>query len=409
MILVEQYLNRQPYQIVQQHKRISFETCTGNIPKCNVSSLSGEIDLLYQQFSKTADDGKGRNFFSLCHNTPPVKIYRYSLREYIYVSSEYNDKLNETVVEFRAKDGYYFREFLKNMLADIKSKHEHSQYGQFKLLDVTEQCKIIYPSLHNGIAKVRLVSKKKNFQTLFFKDKSRLLMMLQRFQSKTMYPKQISMENKLGILLYGPPGTGKTGTISAIANYLQRDLIMVNLSTIQTKEQLDSIMSSNLYDVKKYIFVFEEIDVVLHLIQEREQIVAHDHHPSTMKRKKKPSEEENDLSVVVPDLDLAHLLQLFDGVDSNEDRVIIVTTNFPNQIDQALLRPGRIDLKLELGNCTHDMIHDLLQSYFEEETIPMEQVHALPVEKFTPSFVINCCVIHQTLPATLHFLTSHTL
>ena len=42
------------------------------------------------------------------------------------------------------------------------------------------------------------------------------------------------MDNKLGILLYGPPGTGKTGTISAIANMLQRDIILVSCASLTT-------------------------------------------------------------------------------------------------------------------------------------------------------------------------------
>ena len=83
---------------------------------------------------------------------------------------------------------------------------------------------------------------------------------LEKFKTKKMYPEHIPMDNKLGILLYGPPGTGKTGTISAIANYLERSLTVINFSVISTCKQLDSIMDPE--KVKETIYVFDEFDCI---------------------------------------------------------------------------------------------------------------------------------------------------
>ena len=63
---------------------------------------------------------------------------------------------------------------------------------------------------------------------IYFDEKSHILEWLDKFQQKTMYPKSLCMTNKLGILLYGPAGTGKTGCISAIANKLHRDILIIN-------------------------------------------------------------------------------------------------------------------------------------------------------------------------------------
>lgn len=84
------------------------------------------------------------------------------------------------------------------------------------------------------------VSPHKTFDRLFYDQKQQLIELLKKFQSKTMYPSNIPMDNKLGILLYGPPGTGKTGTISAIANMLKLHMRVINFSVVRTRCNFDT-------------------------------------------------------------------------------------------------------------------------------------------------------------------------
>merc|ERR1712004_450128 len=51
-------------------------------------------------------------------------------------------------------------------------------------------------------------------------------------------------------------------------------------------------------------------------------------------------------------LTLASLLEVFDGVMEMPGRIMIITTNHPDKLDKALVRPGRIDMALEFGRCT---------------------------------------------------------
>jgi mitochondrial chaperone BCS1 len=46
-------------------------------------------------------------------------------------------------------------------------------------------------------------------------------------------------------------------------------------------------------------------------------------------------------------------LNALDGVVASEDRIIFMTTNHPEKLDSALLRPGRVDVKEYLGHATH--------------------------------------------------------
>merc|ERR1712211_60304 len=51
-------------------------------------------------------------------------------------------------------------------------------------------------------------------------------------------------------------------------------------------------------------------------------------------------------------LTLATLLEVLDGVMEMDGRMLIITTNYPERLDKALIRPGRIDMKVKFGLCT---------------------------------------------------------
>lgn len=62
----------------------------------------------------------------------------------------------------------------------------------------------------------------------------------------------------------------------------------------------------------------------------------------------------NDLGVT-----LSGLLNAIDGVASQEGRVLIMTTNHPELLDDALVRPGRVDMKIEFTRASKDQIREL--------------------------------------------------
>ena len=229
-----------------------------------------------------------------------------------------------------------------------------------------------------------------------------------RCKENKLYPSHIPMDNKLGILLYGPPGTGKTGTISAIANYLQRSITIINFAEITTINELDNVLTSDKY--KETIFVFDEFDCILDAIgnnsngeykkdwgsmllaaegEERKQIIE------MMKTGKK-----------VPTLNIGYLLQKLDGLESTEGRVIVATTNNPDKINPALLRPGRFDLKLCLSNCTKEMYCDILENYYKEEKDVVKKVRQANIRefRFSPLELLNMAMQNNKLDDLLKYI-----
>ena len=61
-----------------------------------------------------------------------------------------------------------------------------------------------------------------------------------------------------------------------------------------------------------------------------------------------------------------------DGVRSQEGRILIMTTNHKDKLDPALLRPGRADRCIELGNAKETQFIGLFKKFFPESS-PAEQ------------------------------------
>jgi len=70
-------------------------------------------------------------------------------------------------------------------------------------------------------------------------------------------------------------------------------------------------------------------------------------------------------SIVKDSLNLSGLLNVLDGVVDTPDRILIMTSNHPEKLDPALIRPGRIDKKLMLGYMQGDDVCNMLEHYFQ--------------------------------------------
>ena len=63
---------------------------------------------------------------------------------------------------------------------------------------------------------------------------------------------------------------------------------------------------------------------------------------------------------------LSSLLNVLDGTLETPGRIIIMTSNFPEKLDKALIRPGRIDVNIEFTKCTEQMMVDMYENFYEQ-------------------------------------------
>lgn len=192
----------------------------------------------------------------------------------------------------------------------------------------------------------------------------------------------------LGIMLHGIPGAGKTSTIKAIAKDTGRHIFNLALRPYTTCKQLTNLFydenvavtaadgSAVNYRIplNKRIYVIEDIDCLTDVVLDR----------ATTHSKKQNHNEV---------LTLSYLLNLLDGVLETPGRILVITSNFPERIDKALIRPGRIDVKVEFRRADRQFILDMLNHFYECDK-DLSDIPSSVADKFTPAEVMETMCMH---------------
>lgn len=170
-----------------------------------------------------------------------------------------------------------------------------------------------------------------------------------------------------GYLLYGPPGTGKSSLSLALAGFFKMRIYIVSLSSLSsTEENLASLFSEL---PRRCVVLLEDIDTagLTHTREEdgmQSNQVANDSEANTPKQGLRGKEQANNNNNNSFRLSLSGLLNILDGVASQEGRVLIMTTNHLEKLDKALIRPGRVDMIVEFGNADQDMTAAIFRAIF---------------------------------------------
>ena len=267
----------------------------------------------------------------------------------------------------------------------------------------------------------------RRFDTIFFEEKEQLINKLDFFENNRDWYQREGHPYTLGIGLHGPPGTGKTSIIKCIANKLKRHLVVIPLSKIKTQRQFHQAFFENEYSHKnaknpisfeKKIIVFEDIDCMADVIMERKRETNQENTSSTkdelLKAIKNEFLKNNDSSSSlsssnsvnnVPNLNslmnftsgtdatndkitLSFILNVIDGIRETPGRIMIITSNHYDKIDKALVRPGRIDMTLEMKNASITVIEQVIQHYYGVE-IPRRVRSKLRDDVVSPAMLIN--------------------
>ena len=311
---------------------------------------------LYCKIKNTEENITGGNKEEGIRNTYTIQIYsyKYTLNEMVKFldncTKEYKDYLNN-------KNNKKYFCTIKNAMKD----------------------KIIWNKF--------IFKSNRTFDNMYISNKKEIIDRIIFFINRKDYYVEKGLPYTLGLLFYGDPGTGKTSFIKALANLLQRHIIEIPLKKIHTCEALyDAFYTEGVEDLslkfEEKIIVLEDIDAMDDIIKKRmDNNILHQKNLL-----KEPSENDDDnkskrvdfsnffSSIInksgssssfnkIKDISLSFLLNLMEGILEMEGRIIIMTTNHVNKIDQALIRPGRIDLKINFKLINNKQINEMIQFY----------------------------------------------
>ncbi|KJZ68818.1 hypothetical protein HIM_11792 [Hirsutella minnesotensis 3608] len=193
-----------------------------------------------------------------------------------------------------------------------------------------------------------------------------------------------------GYLLYGPPGTGKSSFSFSVAGELGIDIYIVNIPDVND-QSLKDIFSEL---PQQCVVLLEDIDA------------------AGIGRPSDYDDSDGGLPGSRKGVTMSGLLNTLDGVASQEGRVVIMTTNHIDNLDEALIRPGRVDKKVEFQFADADMTSQLFRFIYHgtgaasSDAEDDDEIHQLGAEftsrvpelEFSPAHIMSFLLQHRQSP-----------
>lgn len=148
---------------------------------------------------------------------------------------------------------------------------------------------------------------------------------------------EMGIPYRRGYLLHGPPGNGKSSLVAALAGAFGLNVCVLNLATPDLTDDRLTTLLSNL--PRRALLLLEDIDAVF---------IGREPRANTVK------------------LSFNGLLNALDGVAAGEGRITFMTTNDLEGLDSALIRPGRADRHLLLGNASQEQVAGMLRRFWPD-------------------------------------------
>jgi chaperone BCS1 len=192
---------------------------------------------------------------------------------------------------------------------------------------------------------------KRSLNTIYIPEaqKKRIISDIEEFHKSENDHYKKGIPHHLGIMLYGPPGTGKTSLIRALASHFDIHICYLHSSELKYIQNATTLLPKNAW------IIIEDID---------SNDITHLQANDNIKETKKSTRRNKDGTLEQVEFTLDQILNCWDGMLASEGRVLFITTNHLEKIDPVLIRPGRIDIREEIGYVGQEALSQFCESFY---------------------------------------------
>ena len=206
-----------------------------------------------------------------------------------------------------------------------------------------------YRTTEHGYTPIAYGFPKRSFKDVFIRkdDKDMIIKTIDKFlKSRSWYEKH-HIPYHFGLILYGEPGTGKSSIIQAIVNKFNFNKIVIDGDSIRSS--LNSIKDNEIIDKNKTTaIIIEDADLTCCPVGDRNDI-----------RVLEAAERYKH--------NLGYLMNSMDGIGCFQNVIYIFSTNSIKDIDPAILRPGRLDLHVNISYVCDETMDQFLKFHYGKQ------------------------------------------
>lgn len=251
----------------------------------------------------------------------PCGEYYYNIDNFtvLHIKSEEFEHctLTKLTISFIGKNHKKYRQIIEKEITQIFNK----ELSKINLHTITSE----------NVSNARISPRK--FNSIFGEEKQEIINFVDNWRNNIKKIEDKQQCSNAGILLYGEGGVGKSTYIKALAHYLKADIIHfvpdvynIDASFRNLNHTIKCIKKENIDD-RIIIIALEDVDLY------------------TINREEINSDNETKLK---KEIITNKLMNLLDGVETENKMLFIATTNYIDRLDDKFIRDGRFDFKKEI-------------------------------------------------------------
>ena len=372
--------------------------------------IKKNLDIIGCESSKT----KTENFYLIDqtneiiierNNEFYIKIKTNNILENFDEKNKSNIKIDELIL-ITNKSLLYLKEFIDKCVK-LKKKDDSNDKEQYIYTYIGEDDE------NNIMLRIDKFVPYTNFNTLVGKNIKIIEDCFDFFVSdegKKWY-RERGIPYQLTHLYYGEPGSGKSIIASAIVNKFNLHIVKIKLSEIKSNKEFCRILKNRKFgnkiiDYDKILYFFDEIDIELeHIINRTKMKNINQNQPIILNTEKRV----NCNLKLNDELSIGTILEELNGINQMYGRKMVIITNNYNKLlnihNGALVRPGRIDLKLEFNKLLKDDAIEMIKIFFPNE-FNENILNYIQNNTYTPATLSNLCKISKNMKELIYNLES---